>query len=136
MEVWNLHNPFLFTLNSYTHSALPLSTGVPPRLNVTSLSIAIRDFNDHQPIFQGASYSLTIPEEVTGPLLLLNVTALDGDTGSNGQISYSLTAETDTFTIDPNTVRLHHAFVSPTLPLRSINHLSLGWHLFTGWCDP
>lgn len=66
--------------------------------------MAITDTNDHQPIFQDAPYSLTVPEEVTGPVLLLNITALDGDTGSNGQVSYSLTAETDTFTIDPNTV--------------------------------
>lgn len=66
--------------------------------------IIVEDVNDNPPLFFKPQYSKTISELTAIGTSLLNVTATDKDSGSNGEIVYSLSKDTfGVFTIDPKT---------------------------------
>uniref|UniRef100_A0ACB8FG98 Bahd acyltransferase n=1 Tax=Sphaerodactylus townsendi TaxID=933632 RepID=A0ACB8FG98_9SAUR len=72
------------------------------------VDIKILDINDNKPVFDTASYEAIIMEGMPIGTKLLQVKAADADWGANGQVTYSLLAEsetyklTETFTIDSN----------------------------------
>lgn len=92
----------------HVHNLVLLSPvqGKPPRTTATTLNVTVMDFNDNQPIFIGAPYSATWPEGTAGPLVVLNVTAIDQDVSSNGQIEYSISDGDGIFTVNSQTVSL------------------------------
>ncbi|XP_033953236.1 protocadherin Fat 3a isoform X2 [Pseudochaenichthys georgianus] len=83
--------------------------------SVTSVDIEIKvlDLNDNKPAFEANSYEATVMEGMTIGTRIIQVQALDPDSGANGQVTYSLgtliqsEAESDalvgTFSIDSNT---------------------------------
>ncbi|XP_060090931.1 protocadherin Fat 3 isoform X1 [Heteronotia binoei] len=72
------------------------------------VDIKILDLNDNKPVFDSASYEAIIMEGMPIGTKLLQVKAVDADWGANGQVTYSLLAEsetdkiTETFAIDSN----------------------------------
>ncbi len=74
------------------------------QLATTTLSVTVTDANDNQPLFINAPYSQTVPENTTGPIVILPVTALDEDVSSNGEILYSILGESEQFEIDQESV--------------------------------
>ncbi|VEN39451.1 unnamed protein product [Callosobruchus maculatus] len=59
--------------------------------DMSSLVIKVTDVNDNQPIFQPDScYRLSIPEN-SDPAVVHTLIAQDADSGSNGEVSYSIT---------------------------------------------
>ncbi|XP_078086838.1 protocadherin Fat 1-like [Mustelus asterias] len=69
-----------------------------------SISIQVKDVNDNQPIFEANPYKAFIPENMRAGTTIIQVTANDQDTGTNGHVTYSLSNEfddvTDVFAID------------------------------------
>ncbi|XP_041050027.1 protocadherin Fat 1-like isoform X1 [Carcharodon carcharias] len=69
-----------------------------------SISIHVKDVNDNQPIFEANPYKAFIPENMPAGTTVIQVTANDQDTGTNGHVTYSLSKEfddvTDVFAID------------------------------------
>ena len=66
----------------------------------TTLIIILEDVNDNDPYFTKSLYSAIVPETFPIGHLIVNVTAKDKDSGSNGRVSYSLGQgpnDTDTF---------------------------------------
>uniref|UniRef100_A0A3P8YCB2 FAT atypical cadherin 3a n=1 Tax=Esox lucius TaxID=8010 RepID=A0A3P8YCB2_ESOLU len=83
--------------------------------SVTSVDVEVKvlDLNDNKPAFESNSYEATVMEGMPVGTRIIQVQALDPDSGSNGQVTYSLGAlahsegqpdqSTETFTIDSNT---------------------------------
>uniref|UniRef100_A0A3B5AFA8 FAT atypical cadherin 3 n=1 Tax=Stegastes partitus TaxID=144197 RepID=A0A3B5AFA8_9TELE len=75
--------------------------------------IKVLDLNDNKPAFQANSYITTIMEGISVGTRIIQVQALDADSGANGQVTYRLgtliqsegDSDTlfDTFSIDSNT---------------------------------
>ncbi|XP_067899138.1 protocadherin Fat 1 [Heterodontus francisci] len=69
-----------------------------------SINIQVKDVNDNQPIFEANPYKAYIPENMPAGTTVIQVTANDQDTGTNGHVTYSLSNEfddvTEVFAID------------------------------------
>lgn len=82
---------------------------------VTSVDVEVKilDLNDNKPAFEANSYEATVMEGISVGTRIIQVQALDPDTGANGQVTYRLGAlipsegDSDTlvgtFSIDSNT---------------------------------
>nr|XP_006112269.1 protocadherin Fat 3 isoform X6 [Pelodiscus sinensis] len=72
------------------------------------VEIKVLDVNDNKPVFEAASYEAVIMEGMPIGINLIQVKAIDADSGANGQVTYTLAAESEldkvmeTFTIDSN----------------------------------
>uniref|UniRef100_A0A8D2KYN3 Cadherin domain-containing protein n=1 Tax=Varanus komodoensis TaxID=61221 RepID=A0A8D2KYN3_VARKO len=72
------------------------------------VDIKVLDINDNKPVFETANYEAIIMEGMPIGTKLVQVKAVDADWGANGQVTYSLLAEsegdkiTEVFTIDSN----------------------------------
>ncbi|PNJ59292.1 PCDHB15 isoform 2, partial [Pongo abelii] len=64
--------------------------GSPPRSGTVQILILVLDANDNAPEFAQALYEVQVPENSPIGSLVLKVSARDLDTGTNGEISYSL----------------------------------------------
>nr|XP_021482008.1 protocadherin beta-15-like [Meriones unguiculatus] len=64
--------------------------GSPPRTGTSQIRIVILDVNDNAPKFSQALYQVQILENSPPGSLVAKVSAKDLDTGTNGEISYSL----------------------------------------------
>ncbi|XP_066904779.1 protocadherin-like wing polarity protein stan isoform X2 [Halyomorpha halys] len=73
------------------------------RYDTANVYINITDANTFSPIFDNAPYSASIPEDAKIGTTVLVVSASDGDSGVNAEISYSLSSDTTEFTINPDT---------------------------------
>uniref|UniRef100_A0A672G6Y7 FAT atypical cadherin 2 n=1 Tax=Salarias fasciatus TaxID=181472 RepID=A0A672G6Y7_SALFA len=76
---------------------------IPVKRNFAKVEIQVEDCNDHSPAFLSPRYEASISNRAPAGSLVLRVTALDKDTGSNADIGYSLlSGNTDSvFSIDP-----------------------------------
>ncbi|XP_015755007.1 PREDICTED: uncharacterized protein LOC107334576 isoform X2 [Acropora digitifera] len=59
----------------------------------TTLFINVEDVNDNSPYFNESSYSVVVPENIPIGYVVIRVAAQDRDSGSNGQLTYSLQPE-------------------------------------------
>ncbi|KAL0101976.1 hypothetical protein PUN28_018495 [Cardiocondyla obscurior] len=67
-----------------------------------SLSVEVQDVNDNPPVFERNEYHVEVPEGAKLDSQILQVTAVDLDTGNNARISYRLQGSTS-FRISSNT---------------------------------
>ncbi|XP_072446558.1 protocadherin Fat 1-like [Chiloscyllium punctatum] len=63
-----------------------------------SISIQVKDVNDNQPIFEANPYRAFVPENMPVGTTVIQVTANDQDTGTNGHVTYRLSNEFDDVT--------------------------------------
>ncbi|XP_042195826.1 protocadherin-1-like isoform X2 [Callorhinchus milii] len=83
-----------------------VDTGNPPLSNTNSLRVRVLDVNDNAPIFSQRLTEVSILENNLPHTSLVRVEAADADSGSNAQLTYSLSLEPEIqhlFTIDPDT---------------------------------
>ena len=86
----------------YNLTVIAVDFGSPPRTGTATVLVNILDENDSTPMFDAPSYFVVVPENTTIGSVILQVTAQDNDTGSNGAILYRLFAIA-TVAIDSNT---------------------------------
>ncbi|XP_018368826.1 PREDICTED: protein dachsous [Trachymyrmex cornetzi] len=67
-----------------------------------SLSVEVQDVNDNPPVFERNEYHVEVSEGARLDSQILQVTAVDLDTGNNARLSYRLQGST-AFRISPNT---------------------------------
>uniref|UniRef100_A0A8C6AMK3 Cadherin domain-containing protein n=1 Tax=Monodon monoceros TaxID=40151 RepID=A0A8C6AMK3_MONMO len=67
-----------------------LDGGSPPRSGTAQVRILVLDVNDNAPEFAQTHYQVQVPENSPVGTLVVKVSARDLDTGTNGEISYSL----------------------------------------------
>ncbi|XP_039619104.1 neural-cadherin [Polypterus senegalus] len=66
--------------------------------NVIHCIIEVDDYNDHAPVFIPQFYQLSpLPENIQIGTSITKITATDTDSGQNGQISYSILADSDPY---------------------------------------
>ncbi|XP_012907856.2 LOW QUALITY PROTEIN: protocadherin beta-15 [Mustela putorius furo] len=66
-----------------------LDGGSPPRSGTAQVHILVLDVNDNAPEFAKILYQVQVPENSPIGMLVVKVSAIDLDTGTNGEISYS-----------------------------------------------
>uniref|UniRef100_A0AAV2MLR9 Cadherin domain-containing protein n=1 Tax=Knipowitschia caucasica TaxID=637954 RepID=A0AAV2MLR9_KNICA len=77
--------------------------------SLVSVSIQVQDVNDNQPVFDASPYRAYLAENMPAGTTVIQVTANDPDTDSNGLVTYSLQSLSDdpedinsVFSIDPD----------------------------------
>jgi len=75
--------------------------GSPSLTNIQKVYIFVQDSNDHKPRFQQQhSYNISIPTNIENHQEIVQIEAVDLDSGANGLITYRLTNFTDFFFIE------------------------------------
>ncbi|KAG7316014.1 hypothetical protein KOW79_020880 [Hemibagrus wyckioides] len=78
--------------------------GMPPRENITTLTIIVTDVNDNAPVFSQTSYSTRVlAKDVKKGDVVITVSATDRDTGNNSLIAYRLSKDSDMVDLNPET---------------------------------
>ncbi|XP_056139276.1 protocadherin Fat 3a isoform X1 [Lampris incognitus] len=82
-------------------------------VSTVDVEFKVLDLNDNRPVFESSSYEATVMEGMPIGTRIIQVQALDPDSGANGQVTYSLGTATHpkgesdrsvgTFSIDSNT---------------------------------
>ncbi|KAL6080931.1 hypothetical protein STEG23_001955, partial [Scotinomys teguina] len=62
-------------------------------VSLVSVNIQVEDVNDNRPVFEADPYKAFLTENMPGGTTVIQVTANDQDTGSDGQVSYRLSVE-------------------------------------------
>ncbi|KAB0799258.1 hypothetical protein PPYR_07138 [Photinus pyralis] len=70
-------------------------TGVPSLSANLTVLVEVQDVNDNPPVFERAEYTIKVPESLPVNSQILQVTALDLDTGNNARLTYRLIASND-----------------------------------------
>ncbi|XP_062556294.1 fat-like cadherin-related tumor suppressor homolog isoform X3 [Armigeres subalbatus] len=65
----------------------------PPLTAVTDVTLHVQDENDNTPIFESNPYSFSLAENIEKGSSIMKLTARDSDSGSNGDVRYSLSAD-------------------------------------------
>lgn len=78
------------TTSAYSLVIEALDGGSPPLRGEMTVNITIQDVNDNQPNFNQSRYFATVPENATVGTTVLQVFAIDSDSGDNGQVEYSI----------------------------------------------
>ncbi|XP_062976958.1 protocadherin Fat 2 isoform X2 [Elgaria multicarinata webbii] len=73
-------------------------------VSLVSINIHVKDVNDNKPVFEADPYRAFVMENMPAGTTVIQVTANDQDTGSDGEVTYSLGTEPNNirefFTID------------------------------------
>ncbi|XP_061100562.1 protocadherin Fat 1a isoform X2 [Conger conger] len=89
--------------NHYTLNITVYDLGIPQKSTSRLLDVTILDANDNCPEFLQDSYSVEISESAEVGTEIIQVQATDKDLGANGEVRYSLVADTDQFSINQQT---------------------------------
>ncbi|XP_021563258.1 protocadherin Fat 4, partial [Carlito syrichta] len=77
-------------VSNYTLTVVATDKGQPPLSSSTEVVVMVLDVNDHAPIFAQALYKVEIHENTLTGTDIVQVSAADGDEGTNGQVRYSI----------------------------------------------
>jgi len=97
------------TVDRFRFSVVAVDLGQPVRHSGSLLvELVVLDANDHAPTFDRSSYAASVAEETPPGHPLLQVTAVDEDSGLNGEVRYAFVGRTlaehgDIFRLDTNT---------------------------------
>ncbi|XP_055033441.2 protocadherin Fat 4 [Misgurnus anguillicaudatus] len=84
------------TQPSYSLVVQAADRGSSPRTDRSTVNVVLLDVNDCVPTFELSPYSVTVQENLGNlPRNILQVVARDDDLGTNGQISYTLSGDSD-----------------------------------------
>ena len=84
------------TVDSYELRVIAVDGGSPPKSGSILINITLLDANDNSPRFDNASREVSIPEDAPINTTVLQVRAVDADTGLNGRVMYTFTSRTYT----------------------------------------
>ncbi|NWT05905.1 PCDB1 protein, partial [Mionectes macconnelli] len=81
--------------------------GNPPRSGTALIHVVLVDINDNIPVFTRSLYKVPVRENISQDTLVVVVSASDLDSGTNGEIAYSIVQNSkenfETFKINPET---------------------------------
>ncbi|XP_077166356.1 protocadherin-10-like [Paroedura picta] len=66
-----------------------LDGGLPERSGTARVVVSVLDANDNVPVFEQASYSVSLPEDAPKGTLVVRLNATDRDEGANGEVEYA-----------------------------------------------
>nr|XP_004544839.2 cadherin EGF LAG seven-pass G-type receptor 2 isoform X3 [Maylandia zebra] len=91
------------TKDTHVFRVTAVDHGTPRRTAMATLTITVRDTNDHSPVFEQQDYKESIRENLEIGYEVLTVRATDGDAPINGNILYNIlnnNGSNDVFEID------------------------------------
>ncbi|XP_051506046.1 protocadherin gamma-A11-like isoform X4 [Myxocyprinus asiaticus] len=71
--------------------------GNPQKTGTVKINVIVLDANDNAPVFSQSVYRASIPENISKESTVLRVSATDGDLGSNGEVTYSFSQSSQSF---------------------------------------
>ncbi|KAK1790015.1 hypothetical protein P4O66_002330 [Electrophorus voltai] len=74
---------------SYTLAIIAHDNGIPQKMDTTYVEIIVEDANDNAPQFSQEKYQGKVFEDVSLYTSVLQISASDRDSGSNGRVSYT-----------------------------------------------
>ncbi|XP_035281502.1 cadherin EGF LAG seven-pass G-type receptor 1-like isoform X1 [Anguilla anguilla] len=89
---------------SYTLAIIARDNGIPQKSDTTYVEIIVLDANDNAPQFLRDMYQGSVFEDVAAMTSVLQISASDRDSGSNGRVSYTFQGGDDgdgDFSIEP-----------------------------------
>eukprot|EP00118_Oscarella_pearsei_P012437 m.91691 g.91691 ORF g.91691 m.91691 type:complete len:1711 (+) comp36705_c0_seq1:99-5231(+) len=78
------------TRTSFSLTVEAIDAGRPPKSAVTKVSIIVTDVNDNTPEFLGTPYAVSVSDQLPLGSSVLQVTATDKDSGTNGAILFAV----------------------------------------------
>lgn len=89
--------------SSYELKVTASDQGIPPKNAEMKLTVIVDDFNDHAPVFQRRTNTVTIKEDILIGSEVARFYATDADQGRNAEVRYSIAAgnANGTFEMDP-----------------------------------
>ncbi|XP_047493063.1 protein dachsous-like [Penaeus chinensis] len=83
--------------------------GVPRYSSNLTVNLEVQDVNDNPPVFEKASYTISVLESMPANSQFLQVTAVDQDTGNNARLTYSIKEKEfeNVFGVFPNSGSLY-----------------------------
>ena len=78
------------TTSQYTFTAIATDMGRPPRSGTAEIQILIENVNEFEPQFTQMAYTITLCEGIPVGSEILQVSAVDGDSGSFGEVVYTM----------------------------------------------
>ncbi|XP_076001821.1 protocadherin-23 [Genypterus blacodes] len=96
-------------MENYTLTIQARDCGPNTLSSSTELQLVLLDQNDNIPSFTQSHYQVSIREGLPAGTEILRLSALDGDKGPNGEVTYSLTEDSShgTFSVDASTGVIH-----------------------------
>ena len=91
------------TTQSYRLNLTATDGGMPSLTGRAEAIITILDFNDNPPQFTMENFTTAIPEDEPIGSVVFTAIAEDRDSGSNGELIFSLSSPGSVFAIDPST---------------------------------
>ncbi|XP_014247424.1 protein dachsous [Cimex lectularius] len=79
-----------------------LDGGSPPLTSNLTILLEVQDVNDNPPVFERTEYTVPVSEALAINSQVVQVTAVDLDTGNNARLTYKLLSGEDVFGIFPN----------------------------------
>ena len=64
--------------------------GTPSLASTSNLTVVVTDINDNRPLFVGSSNATIIENPLPGSLVTANLSASDGDEGSNAELTWRI----------------------------------------------
>lgn len=80
---------------SYTLAIIAKDNGIPQKSGITHVDIIILDANDNEPQFSRDMYQGTVFEDAVVYTSVLQISASDRDSGSNGRVTYTFVGGDD-----------------------------------------
>lgn len=77
--------------------------GQPRWTTLAQLHVVILDVNDNAPTFNKSSYARDISESLPLGSVVIQISASDADSGTNGEVTYGLDGTVNDFKVDPTT---------------------------------
>ncbi|ROT61843.1 hypothetical protein C7M84_020350 [Penaeus vannamei] len=83
--------------------------GVPRYSSNLTVNLEVQDVNDNPPVFEKASYTISVLESMPANSQFLQVTAVDQDTGNNARLTYTIKEKEfeNVFGVFPNSGSLY-----------------------------
>jgi hypothetical protein len=81
--------------SSYSLSIEARDNGVPQLTGTATVAVEILDRNDNTPVFSQNEYNMSIPENITVGVEILQVEAMDQDSGLNGEVTFAINSGDD-----------------------------------------
>jgi len=94
------------SVDIYSFTVRAFDNGPVPQVSITNVTVRITDMNDNDPQFTQLKYTANLVENAAADSEIILVSALDDDTGNNGNILYTI--------IPPNSPATQYVKVSST----------------------
>lgn len=93
--------------NHYKFMCIATDQGSTPNDGYAQVVVKIKDQNNHSPVFKQFPYRQQVSSGIASGKFVLQVSATDGDAGTNAEITYSLSVSSDAFRLESSSGNIY-----------------------------